>query len=341
MINRVIIFSDAKTPLKGFEPISKSSKWEISALPCSALRKEMRNPDENSLYVLDYASVPDSDKAKDLKYILKKDDFLRAVADRKNEINDPAELLMNFCDYFGSGLLKEGIKPARISKFEDWLYSENPGSSETASGPLPEGCPETPQADSSRYIIPENGWDGIKAGKEYSFYMMYTEVQIPQEWKKKSGNVHLNQIKQTFQAVAERYAAELNGRLWIWNEYGGLILFPFTGKTCTPVIMAVKLMLNRVLISIEDFHLHAPVNIRASMHLGTTKWHARGDTGTIISDSINSIFHLGTKYTPPDNFDITEEVYLQLNSGLRELFSNAGIFEERNIFRLCKPVFIE
>ncbi len=164
--------------------------------------------------------------------------------------------------------------------------------------------------------------------------MLFTEISIPAGWKKKSGSVHLNQLKETFQSVVEREVTACDGRLWIWNEYGGLVLFPYDGKSSEAVIPAIKLMLNRVLISVEDFQLHRSLNLRAAMHLGTTKYKTRGKTGTIISDSINSIFHLGTKFTPLDDFDITEVVYDVLPERVKKLFREAGSFEDRNIFRL-------
>ncbi|MBP7583491.1 MAG: hypothetical protein KBA61_05635, partial [Spirochaetes bacterium] len=37
-------------------------------------------------------------------------------------------------------------------------------------------------------------------------------------------------------------------------------------------------------------------------HVGNTVYRVRGDTGSIISDSINSIFHLGQKYAPDSSY---------------------------------------
>ncbi|HAK46481.1 MAG TPA: hypothetical protein DCO79_11260, partial [Spirochaeta sp.] len=68
---------------------------------------------------------------------------------------------------------------------------------------------------------------------------------------------------------------------------------------------------------------HTPIRLKVSMHLGTTTWKARGKTGTIISDSLNSIFHLGTKYTPLNEMDITEEVYNELPAGIQKMFTDA------------------
>ena len=328
-MNKIKFFTDSKTVTKHFSSIEKSSKWDFETVAVCDLRKELKAPNPKTIYILDHDSVPEDDKTKNLNYFVKKDSTPRIVLDRRNAIHDPADLLMKGCDYINGHLMKTGIKPARLNRYTDFFHSISD------TGEDPEASDSVQKQGDPKRIISENGWKDIKSGKEYTFIMLFAEMSIPSEWKKKSGNVHLNQLKNTFQSVAERISAQCGGKLWIWNEYGGLILFPYTGQACVPVIPGIKMMMNRVLISIEDFQLHTPVNFRVSMHIGETKWKARGNTGTIISDSINSIFHLGTKYTPLNNMDITADLYDELPAGIKSLFSKAGTFEGREIYRLC------
>lgn len=322
-MNSIIIFAGTAAVQKKLES-SFSSSWNISTRSFSELRKLLKNPDSETFYIFDYTSSEENSRRKDISYFLKKTDLPRAVADRKKEIADPADIVMKNCDYISGSLLKDGgYKAARLNKYREFANAE-----------LQSLQPATAVTDSSSHKIQTDGWNGIRSGKSYSFFMLYTEISLPAEWKKNSGKTHLDKIKQTFQTVAEREASFCDGRIWIWNEYGGLILFPYTGNFCIPVIAPLKLMMNRLLISVEDFSHHSPINIKASMHLGKTIWKSRGKTGTIISDSLNSIFHLGTQYTPLNNFDITEEVYTDLQPELKKIFSKAGTFEERNIYRL-------
>ena len=327
-MNKAVLFTGSRAAAGCFEAVERSRKWEFETLPVEMLRTTLKAAENGNLYLLDYESIAEVDRARDLGYFLKKQDIHRAVVDRKSAVADPAELLMKGCDYLGPAVLEAGIKPVRLNKYLDFFKC----------GPAVR-VPATPekneQNSADSYICSPGGWKDIRSGKEYTFYMMFTEISIPSEWKKKSGNVHLNRLKQTFHNVAERTAAGNEGKIWIWNEYGGLILFPYTGSNCNAVMSGIKLMLNRVIISIEDFGLHTPIRLRTAMHLGTTTWKARGKTGTIISDSLNSIFHLGTKYTPLDDMDITEEIYGELPDGIRNMFSEAGRFEDRTIYRLC------
>ena len=319
-MNKLIIFTDSIIPVKQLAAFEESKKWELIPLPHAQFRRKLKNPDSETIYLFDYASSCDENKTKDLKYLLKKQDAPRGVIDRKNEIIDPAELLINRCDYISGKLLKTGIKPQRVIKYVNFPYINTPKQS-------------TPEKEST--IITADGWTNIKSGKEYSFLMLFAEITISSEWKKKSGSVHLNKVKQDFQTVVEKTITPYDGKIWIWNESGGLILFPFDGTSTSAVVPAIKLLLNRIIFSVEDFDLHMPINLKAAMHLGTTTWRTRGKTGKIISDSLNSIFHLGTKYTPLNDFDITEEVYVRLIPGLKKLFFEAGSFEGRNIYRLC------
>ena len=328
-MNKIRVFTESKAVSKHFGSIEKSSKWDFTTVSQSELRKELKSPEPETIYILDHDTIPEDEKSKNLNYFIKKDNAARIVLDRRNAIEDPADLLMKGCDYINGRLLKTGIKTARLNKYADFFRNIN------GDDDVREKAPAGISGRKPGHIRSENGWEGIKSGREYTFFMLFTEMSLPADWKTKSGSVHLNQLKQTFQSVAEKYSSECGGRLWIWNEYGGLILFPYTGRSCSPVIPGIKLMLNRALISIEDFNLHIPISLRVSMHLGNTTWKARGKTGTIISDSINSIFHLGTKYTPLNDMDITEDLYKALPPKLQSLFTEDGTFEERKIYRLC------
>ena len=151
------------------------------------------------------------------------------MADRKKEIADPAELVLKNCDYISGPLLKDGYKPARLKKYIQFA-------SETSA----DFTPAKKSEDDKTHRISPEGWKGIKSGKTYSFYMLHVEMSIPSGWKKNSSIEHLNELKQKFQNVVEREASFCNGRVWIWNDCGGLILFPYTGNSCIPVITPFK-----------------------------------------------------------------------------------------------------
>jgi len=74
------------------------------------------------------------------------------------------------------------------------------------------------------------------------------------------------------------------------------------------------------------------IRYRIAMHIGNTVYQPRGKTGTIISDCINSLFHLGQKYTDEDGLFITENIYSFLNEKTKKLFIKVKPFEGRQIY---------
>lgn len=79
------------------------------------------------------------------------------------------------------------------------------------------------------------------------------------------------------------------------------------------------------------------ISFRLALHLGNLRYQEK-NTGDVIADSINSICHLGRKYTEPGNFDMTEEVYNYSPLKLKRFFKNAGDFESHSIRRMRRPL---
>jgi hypothetical protein len=73
---------------------------------------------------------------------------------------------------------------------------------------------------------------------------------------------------------------------------------------------------------------------RVALHIGATTYHTRGQTGRIVSDSVNTIFHLGRKFTRPGHFCMTETAVPYIPAGIRQYFVPAGRFEGHEITRM-------
>jgi hypothetical protein len=129
----------------------------------------------------------------------------------------------------------------------------------------------------------------------------------------------------------------MNGRVWMWMDFCGLVLIPFDGERCEAVLSCLRMVMNRVIISAEECDLGILLSYRIALHIGNTVYRARGDTGTIISDSINSIFHLGQKFARPGHFLVTENAEPFIPAGVRDLFRSEGVYEGRMIYRLALP----
>jgi hypothetical protein len=130
-----------------------------------------------------------------------------------------------------------------------------------------------------------------------------------------------------------------NGEIWMWNEWGGVVLFPFAYENSQPVIVATRMIFNRPLISIEDMQVDTLIDYRIALHVGNTSYNKRGDTGEIIADDINFIFHLGKKRTEKNSLYLTETTFPLLPESMRRLFVEEESFEGRGLYRMRKPLF--
>ena len=65
--------------------------------------------------------------------------------------------------------------------------------------------------------------------------------------------------------------------------------------------------------------------------------HPRKNTGNIISDSLNFIFHLGQQYAKPGQFYVSESVLQLGREEIKGFFSDSGIFEGRTIYQMVLP----
>ena len=75
-----------------------------------------------------------------------------------------------------------------------------------------------------------------------------------------------------------------------------------------------------------------------ALHIGRTVYESRGNTGKIVSDTVNFMFHLGQKYLKSQNLFLTEAIVPFLPEGLRECFTGVGTFEGVEIHRMRLPL---
>jgi hypothetical protein len=72
-------------------------------------------------------------------------------------------------------------------------------------------------------------------------------------------------------------------------------------------------------------------------HLGEVSWRERA-TGTLVSEALNSVFHLGQQFVPAGSFHVTDDVRALAGGPMRSFFVPAGQFEGRGIWRMRRPL---
>ena len=143
------------------------------------------------------------------------------------------------------------------------------------------------------------------------------------------GENSFNIVKSRLRDVLQQYLYETDALLWMETEESSLFLVPpRAANGMASVEASLKMLLNSRLIGIEVLGLTVPLDLTFAMHYGTTVFRAPGKTGSVISEAVNYIFHLGTKKAETGRFTISDAVSEEVfDKGLLDLFYPTGTFE--------------
>lgn len=316
-----ILFSDSPSIKKIFSVLKGLSVENVSV---SGMTKALKNINEPHIAYIDINGI--KNPAAMLQKLLKNEYIYWGICDPKGDLQDPAQMMrMGFIDYIGKDLCKQGYSAKRFAEVNEFIGKN--AKSITSD-----------EKKQSSYIVSGNEWKSIRIGSEYTFCMMYVELDRTKEIKRShfgSGSINPAEM---FKGFVEKSVHPFGGKIWMWMDFCGLVLFLFDGKENIAASSGVKLMLDGSIFSIEESFFGTVMSFKSAVHIGNTVFRKRGDTGEIISDSINSVFHLGQKFTEFGDMTITEEALLLAPSGLSKLFIPEDEYEGRNIFRLRRQI---
>ena len=321
---KVIVFSSKKTLLSKLENLKRARLFDYA----SGDPKDLANRlDDSSGMTLAYLDASQFSETEIRKLIASRAESVRfGVVDNTGAVSDPATLLhQGAVDYIGKALLQSGLTGKRIAGAIDYcdFGKDNPV--------------DLPPVQNS-WKLSGNDWKGVRSGQEYTFCFMFVEIDLIDEWKKKSGQTHLDEVKAIFQKHMQEFSEALSGRIWMWMDHGGLILFPFDGERCTPILPAIRMVLSRTIISAERYRYDTLINYRIAIHIGNTVYKSRGNTATIVSDAVNFLFHLGHQFAQPGNFYLTAPAFRFMPEGFDDCFVFAGDFEDTEVWRMRLPL---
>ena len=334
----VFIVTNQKKSKEAFAPLLRSRTYQARLLSPADFKEAIKTAEQNDLVYFDVTGMEDKDIRRKLHKLTKTASLMAGILDPRGEIADPAEWFrLGASDYLGKLMLGQPYKPARIKTLRrDSGLSESESTIKKAKQGQNLSAPSTDSTYAEK-LVPHGDWNHVVTGKTYTFCFLFVEMDLTQDWKKKAGNTHLKKVKEAFHHHIARTVEPGNGRIWMWNEYGGVVLFPFLTSTYQAVYTSTRMVLNRLIISCEEFPFQTLISYRQALHLGETEYHKRGETGTIISDTVNFIFHLGQKFAKPGQLYMTQSIYDRVHQGFQELFVDDGTFEDRRIYRMRSP----
>ena len=287
------------------------------------------------LYV-DISSVEEYGWRQHLKSLQKNNPNIRlGILDPAGVIPDVGELFhRGIADYLGKQALKKGVTTKRIKDvfaFKPCHEEEN-----TGTGSVVRRKKEAPAVRPDWRPV-TGGWKEVQSGLEYTFSILYVRLDMMEDWRKKAGQGHINEVQRIFHDHIENVFSYVGGRIWMWMNDAGLVLVPFDGRSCPALIPAIRLVLNRDINSIELYKYNSPISYTMALHIGNTFYKTRGKTGDIISDTINFIFHLAKHYTKPGHLYLTDAVYPFIPGGFKDLFSPCEPFEGTGMYGMFLP----
>jgi len=263
-----------------------------------------------------------------LKRLLARADLFVGVVDPKGTIDDvPALFHDGAVDYVDAAAWKAGMTPRRIARATTYArklkrYPED------VRPPMVNARP--PRSSGI-------GWSRLEEGEEYAFSLLFIELDGGDDLELRFGAANLAEALASFRAYVERSVAPFGGRTWIWSRFGGIVLFPFDGQREQAAPCGLSMTLYKYLYDIEESRFPHFVSWRMAAHLGEVTWRERA-TGTLVSETLNSIFHLGQQYVPAGTFHVTNDVWELAGAPLRKFFLPAGQFEGRRIWRMRRPL---
>lgn len=341
---KVHLFSNGSPAASAFASLKRSRRYDLEISEPADPRRAIRSCGPEDFVYVD-ASHLDGDGV--LSFVRK----LRRVAScpfgivhASDEPADPSRLFFaGASDYIGAGALELGITTRRMDEVMRFIERRELERREAAVATSPAGgkavadaAEDTgaPPPDASRYIVSGSDWHGIEASHEYTFWLLFAELDDISHYANHQSGAYTDELVTTFRKRITDAVAPYNGRVWIWKKTGGILLFPYDGSTCSPIVPMMRLVLNRAIADVEEYGLKSETSFRLALHLGNTVFESEGRTGGLVSETVNFIFHLGQRYLEPGEVAVTAEAFSLLPSSLKPYFQRSASFEGHRIARL-------
>jgi len=323
----ISVFSDSQTASTCFAGLAKAKGFSVKYNPLADLKKKgQASPDDAVIYA-DFAGMEQAAVKKNLA-VLSSLNRVFGIIDAKGSFDDPALFFhAGASDYIGKSQFKSGIDAARIKR----VY-------EFGKKSLPVQAAEPAAVIKFAHPVSGSDWKKISQGKEYTFCFMHIELDDQKEIKKRFPGAVLEDFTRKFHNFVEESVKDINGKVWMWADLGGLVLVPFDGESCPAIFKGFNMMLNRRIMSFENFDYDMLFSYRIAIHIGDTVYQTRGDTGKIVSDSVNSIHHLKQNFAEAGRMYLTEDAYRFIPKGFEAYFIKAGAYEGREIYRMLELV---
>jgi hypothetical protein len=297
--------------------------------------KDVR-PVPGDLSYLDVADL-DADQRRKAMMMLRRrsGDAAWGVVDPRAAIDDPAMLFFDGAsDYIGPGMADGGITKTRVKAVLAFSALQS------ALGAMVDSRSEAePGAVAAEPESVFQGWKSVKPGTVYAFNFLYVAVTGQTSLKVRLGEAGYATFRGRLRTFIQQALAESEILLWMETDTNSLYLIPPNASNVkTAVVACLRVLVGTPLVGYEKFGLPFPVEFSFAMHRGQSEYAPPGKTGTIVSDAVNFIFHLGSKRAEPGRITISAEAATDaIPERFSDVFVSGGAYEGRAI--VCSKRF--
>jgi len=338
----IYIFAKKTEQLKTFFP--KDAEFVTTPLA-------KHSPGRADLSYIDVSGLTDAEIKKTLTQIKKScKDSQWGIIDTKGSIKDPSALFFDGAsDYLGSSVLKssDGLDAKRLKDAIRWRtalaglglanssaaeVSDDESKTESSAGNFLKSGVKLPAASA----FP--GWKKMQSGKSMPFYLFYGALQgkVPLD-SRLEGKV-LTQVHKKFVNLLSGRLKDADALLWMDTGKDCLFLIPPKAKNAEHVIKAcLGMVASSPLLVLETLNITVPSSFVFALHYGSISYSPPGKTGTVVSDAVNSVFHLGAKKAEPGRLTVSGALPdASIPKSCYDVFASCGEFEGRKIWQTKK-----
>jgi hypothetical protein len=332
----VYVFTNKEDFLKKF--FSKNVRYKAAAQFPAQL------PKDADFFYIDVTGITDTGLKKlftQTKNISKNIPW--GIIDPKGSINDTAALFFDgVSDYLGPKFFKasQKIDSKRIKIALQWRKDEIIKSKTTKENEHTENAflktgVKFPPAN----IFP--GWKKMTAGKTIPFYLLYCSFRGKTQLETRFEEKALPQIHKRFTGLLDYYFKDSEGINWIDTGRDCLFLIPPKAKNIEQIIKdCLRMIICAPIITMETLAIKVPVNFVFVLHYGSISYKPPGKTGTVVSDAVNTIYHLGTKKALQGRLTVSTEVPDgTIPKLLEDCFVSAGDYKGLKIWHSKKITY--
>lgn len=259
-----------------------------------------------------------------------------ALLDVAGRFPDPARAFFaGAVDYIGTEPGLAGIQTKRLKLIQAWIDARAAASSagskraRTGNGSRAEGRIERAGADGKRRFP---GWKRLAAGERRAFHLLYIAPEDQAGLKRRLGEAQFDILVARLETQVRERLAACDPLLWMQSEGSLLYLVPVEGARPACMIEALlRFFLDLPLLAVERFALPLALPVVCAIHRGELPFVPPGSTGSLVSEPVNFIFHLGAKRAESGRISLSADARAAIPPVFGDLFVPQGSFEGREI----------